>query len=149
VITLREVNEADLDALYEIQSDPAALAMAVFGPSDREMHSRYWRALRSDPDGVARAIEVDGVLCGSVMSYRRDGRRYVAYSIARDLWGRGIGTEALRLLLADVNERPIYAWVVLSNAGSIRVLEKNGFTQADPQPPPNQTKVPERLYVLS
>ncbi len=42
----------------------------------------------------------------------------------------------------------MYAWVALTNKGSVRVLEKNGFVRVEPQPPPNQHDVPEQLMVL-
>lgn len=148
MITLREVVQADIDAFYEFQSDPAARAMVAFGPPDREAHAAYWRSLSSDTDAVSQAVEVDGALGGSVICYQREGRRYVAYSVRRDFWGRGLATEALRLFVGELTERPLYAWVVLSNVGSRRVLEKTGFRPVDPQPPPNQTDVPERLFVV-
>jgi RimJ/RimL family protein N-acetyltransferase len=56
--------------------------------------------------------------------------RYVGYWIDRDWWGRGVASEALRLALAEINDRPIWALVVVTNIGSQRVLEKNGFVRA-------------------
>ena len=44
-----------------------------------------------------------------------------------EYWGRGIATAALAALLREVAERPLYAYVVRSDVGSIRVLEKCGF----------------------
>jgi hypothetical protein len=52
-------------------------------------------------------------------------------------------------LLAEILERPLYAWVAPSNRGSVRVLEKNGFVRVEPQPPPNQEDVPEQLMELT
>jgi RimJ/RimL family protein N-acetyltransferase len=51
----------------------------------------------------------------------------------RDLHGRGIGTEATRLLLAhafnDLNLHRVFLSVLASNAPAIRVYEKAGFVR--------------------
>ncbi len=39
-----------------------------------------------------------------------------------------MATEALTQFLATIKERPLYAGVAKDNVGSIRVLEKCGFT---------------------
>ncbi|MEO6350767.1 MAG: GNAT family N-acetyltransferase [Candidatus Limnocylindrales bacterium] len=150
MITIRQPVESDLPILYEQQSDPVAQKMAVFGGRDWDGFQEQWRTrILANPANVARVIVLeDGTVAGNVLCWPHDGRRYVGYWIGREFWGRGIGSEALRLLLADVTERPIYAWVALSNRGSVRVLEKNGFAALDPQPPPNQTDVPEQLMEL-
>ena len=44
------------------------------------------------------------------------------------MWGAGIATRALGLLLELVLVRPLYARVASDNAGSMRVLQKSGFT---------------------
>jgi RimJ/RimL family protein N-acetyltransferase len=45
--------------------------------------------------------------------------------------GRGLATAALAELAAEISERPLHAWVVSSNVGSIRVLEKCGFGEIE------------------
>ena len=51
--------------------------------------------------------------------------------VGRDFWGRGLATTALAELAAEIPERPIHAWVVATNVGSIRVLEKCGFVEVE------------------
>jgi RimJ/RimL family protein N-acetyltransferase len=63
-----------------------------------------------------------------MLCFERDGKREVGYWLGRAYWGRGIATAALAAVLREVSERPLYAYVVRSNVGSIRVLEKCGFT---------------------
>ena len=55
--------------------------------------------------------------------------RGVAESVAMRYRGRGVATEALRLLVSREPERPLFARVAAHNAASIAVLEKNGFTE--------------------
>ena len=53
----------------------------------------------------------------------------MTYWLARHAWGRGIATEALRLLISREAERPLYARAATHNAASIAVLRKSGFTE--------------------
>ena len=149
MITLRPVEEADIDVLYEQQADPLWAAMAVFPSRDREAHLAHWRRVLANPETISRAVLVDGVLTGSIGSWvDEEGRRLVGYGYGRAYWGRGTATEALRLFVDELTERPLYAFVALSNGRSARVLEKAGFALADEQPPPAADDVEELLYVL-
>lgn len=51
----------------------------------------------------------------------------MTYWVDRAYWGKGVASEALRLLLAETPDRPVYARAASDNAGSLRVLEKAGF----------------------
>jgi RimJ/RimL family protein N-acetyltransferase len=63
-----------------------------------------------------------------VLSFERDGRREVGYWLGRDHWGRGVATAALVAFLGQERTRPLYAGVLPANGGSLRVLEKCGFS---------------------
>ena len=57
-------------------------------------------------------------------------RAELGYWVAEPCWGQGIATLAVgRLcrLAFDAGFEKLTAWVVTSNQGSVRVLEKNGF----------------------
>ncbi len=58
----------------------------------------------------------------------RDGEREIGYWIERTLWGRGIASAALAAFLCLEQRRPLYAGVAPHNIGSIRILQKCGFT---------------------
>ena len=74
-------------------------------------------------------ILVDDEIVGSVASFVVEGDTEVTYWIRRDLWGRGIATAALAELLREVTVRPLFARAAADNAGSARVLLRNGFTR--------------------
>ena len=82
------------------------------------------------------AIDVDGTAVGGVGYVPgSDVERYsaeVGYWLGEALWGQGITTEALTLLTAHCFESEnllrCFALPFASNAGSIRVLEKAGYT---------------------
>jgi RimJ/RimL family protein N-acetyltransferase len=131
-IDVRPVVESDLHTFYEHQTDPEAIAMAVFGAREREIFMEHWHSrILANADNYARTITVDGEVAGNLLSWDMDGYRYVGYWIGREFWGRGVATEALTQLTGELTVRPLYALVVVTNIGSQRVLEKSGFKQVE------------------
>ena len=80
-------------------------------------------------EGMAsQTILLDGQVAGNIGSWPQDGVRLVGYWIGKEYWGKGVATRALAAFLHLVNERPLHAHVARHNIGSIRVLEKCGFS---------------------
>jgi RimJ/RimL family protein N-acetyltransferase len=130
VVALRPVNDRDLDVLFEQRRDPEAVRMAAFtprNPGDRAAFDAHMAEVRSSPDLVLRAVTCDGRLVGSVASFPAEGQTEVTYWIDRGVWGQGIATQALALLLDLVPVRPLHARAASDNVGSMRVLQKAGF----------------------
>jgi RimJ/RimL family protein N-acetyltransferase len=130
-VELREVEDGDLEALFEHQLDEEAAAMAGFPSRDRDAFFAHWTRIRSDPALITRAIVWDGQVAGNLGVFPDVGKRAVGYWIGKDFWGRGIATAALRRFLEGDAERPLHAWVLASNVASRRVLEKCGFKLAN------------------
>jgi RimJ/RimL family protein N-acetyltransferase len=131
VVALRPVEDSDLDALFDQMRDPESVWMAAFtaaDPGDRGAFDAHMVMVRNTPDITMRAVTCDGQLAGSVASFVLDGQTEVTYWIDRAAWGRGIATRALALLLDLVPARPVHARVASGNIGSLRVLQKSGFT---------------------
>ncbi|MEV6837481.1 GNAT family N-acetyltransferase [Streptomyces sp. NPDC051133] len=131
-IALRAVQDSDLPAFFRQMTDPEAVRMAAFGPEnpyDRDSFAVHWRRLE-DCSEVLRTVVADGAVAGSAAVYGTAGEREVTYWIDRAYWGRGVATAALRALLTEVPERPLYARAAADNAGSLRVLEKCGFRES-------------------
>jgi RimJ/RimL family protein N-acetyltransferase len=129
-VTLRPVHESDLDVLFRQMSDPEAVRMAAFvprDPTDRQQFDAHMARVLESPENTLRAVTRDGVLVGSIGSFPLEGRTEVTYWIDRAVWGRGIATQALVLLVEEIRTRPLYARAASDNAGSLRVLEKAGF----------------------
>ena len=128
-VALREVVDSDLDEFFRQQADPESARMAAFASRDRAGFDRKWAQIRIDPNVTLRTITCGDEVVGHAVGWRESsGRHVIGYWIGRDHWGRGIATEALRQLLDLVPHRPVYADVAAHNSGSIRVLEKCGFT---------------------
>jgi RimJ/RimL family protein N-acetyltransferase len=130
-VELREVEDGDLDELYEHQLDADAAAMAGFPSRGRSAFLAHWARIRADPALITRAIVADGQLAGSLSVFPDVGKVAVGYWIGKEHWGRGIATAALNQFLDGYPDRPLHAWVLMSNTASRRVLEKCGFQPAD------------------
>lgn len=127
-VSLRAVSEDDLQTLYEYQLDPESVRMAAFPSRDWDAHMAHWHRLLADESLTAAAVLMDGAVAGDVVSWEEDGQREVGYWIGRAYWGKGIATAALSQFLKDWHSPPLHAHVAKHNLGSLRVLEKCGFT---------------------
>lgn len=129
-VSLRPVHDSDLPVFFRQMNDPEALHMAAFtpeDPADREAFEAHWARIRASEHVVVRTVLGDGDVLGSAAVYGEPGEREVTYWIDRAYWGKGIATAALRALLAEVDERPLFARVAADNAASLRVLRRCGF----------------------
>jgi ribosomal-protein-alanine N-acetyltransferase len=139
-VSLREMIEADIDALYTIFSNeevmrywssPAILDRDAAAGILREVHDAFkTRAMLKW--GVAR--RTDDAIIGTVTLYNisMDHRRAeMGYALGRANWGQGYMHEALQALLdfsfGALDLHRIEADVDPRNAASIRTLERLGF----------------------
>jgi RimJ/RimL family protein N-acetyltransferase len=146
-VRLRDVRDDDLPTLFEHQTDPEANRMANFDARDRDAFMTHWAKILADESLVAKAVVHDDAIVGNVVSWTHDGERDVGYWIGREHWGKGVATAALGALLAELQERPLFAHVAEHNVGSIRVLEKCGFSNVGSVVLPEEG-VTELLYRL-
>jgi RimJ/RimL family protein N-acetyltransferase len=129
-VTLRVLEDGDLDQLYEWERDPRAVAMAAFtraDPSDRSAFDAHHQRNRDDPSVTLRAIEDDRGLAGMIASFTLAGDRELTYWIDPSRWGRGIASAALQAFLRIETTRPLCARVAEHNTGSATVLARAGF----------------------
>ena len=129
-VALRELEDVDLDVLFNQMRDPESVRMAAFtsrDPNDRDAFDAHMARVRSAPDVTNRAITRDGRLIGSIASFVIEGDTEITYWIDRSVWGQGVASQALTLFLQTVQIRPLHARAASDNAGSQRVLHKAGF----------------------
>ncbi len=129
-VSLRPLEDRDLDAIYQQVTDPDSVRMAAFtaeDQTDRRAFLNRMSRVRADASGSYRVIDVDGAIAGTIASFRIDNQLEVTYWVDRTQWGKGIASAALQILLAETAERPLYARAASDNVGSLRVLEKAGF----------------------
>ncbi|MEA2559761.1 MAG: hypothetical protein QOH06_1265 [Acidobacteriota bacterium] len=127
-VRLRDIEPNDLPIFYEQQLDADATRMAAFPARDRAAFDAHWAKILGNPALVKQTILVDGQVAGNIGSWLQDGVRLVGYWIGKEHWGKGVATRALAAFLHLVTERPLHAHVAKHNVGSIRVLEKCGFS---------------------
>lgn len=126
------MDDGDLPILFAHQRDREAAYMGAFtakDPDDWQAFLAHWAKVRADPTITNRVILAAGEVAGSIAVHSWFGEPEVTYWIGRDFWGSGIATAALRLFLAEVTTRPLYARAAADNRASIRVLEKCGFVK--------------------
>jgi RimJ/RimL family protein N-acetyltransferase len=129
-VTLRPVEETDLDVLFEFMRDPESVRMAAFtaeDPDDRAAFDAHMRRNLAREDTTNRVIVGDGRVVGSIASFVVEGDTEVTYWVDRSAWGQGVAGRALALLLEEVTTRPVYGRAASDNAGSLRVLTRAGF----------------------
>ena len=139
--TLRPWQPGDAEAVAAAANDPqiAANLRNVF-PHPYTLADAQWYVNDCIAQGEARqltrAIVIDGKAAGSIGVFVKDDvyekSAELGYWLARDHWGRGVMTEAVRQLGREAFRRfdvlRIYAEPFADNQGSRRVLEKAGFT---------------------
>ncbi|NCI47868.1 GNAT family N-acetyltransferase [Sediminibacterium soli] len=95
-----------------------------------------WIAHVSKEDPMVHfAIDYRGQLAGSIGCMLKEdiSRKSVeiGYLVGEPFWGKGIATEAVRLILGFIETRldmvRVFAHVFAHNAASMQVLRKNGF----------------------
>ncbi|TDU90585.1 RimJ/RimL family protein N-acetyltransferase [Kribbella voronezhensis] len=127
-VSLRALTKDDLPTIYAFNSDPVALAMVGMPPREEEDFYAHRARNAARPDNESRAITVGGELVGDIVSWvDEDGQRRLGYWLGQEFWGRGIATAALTAFIAELPDRPLYADVLRTNVGSLRVLQKCGF----------------------
>jgi RimJ/RimL family protein N-acetyltransferase len=152
VSVIRDAVEADIPIFFEYQRDPGAMDMAKMPARDEEAFTAHWEKILADDALTKKTVLFEGEVAGNLLVFERDGKRLVGYWIGREFWGKGLATTALRELLAQETRRPLHAYVATSNVGSMRVLEKCGFTLVSRETEFNERlgeEIEEALYILS
>ncbi len=150
-VGLRDIAEDDLLVFFEHQRQPDANQMAAFPARDREGFMSHWRRILADGSIVKKAVLFQGDLAGNIVCFEQADERQVGYWIGQAFWGKGIASEALLQFLEVVQQRPLFAHVAKQNVGSIRVLEKSGFTRIGENPvtdAPGAEPVEELVFKL-
>jgi aminoglycoside 6'-N-acetyltransferase len=132
-LTLRPIEEADLDALAAIVSAPGAREWWGFVEGEEKL--RRDLMCEDEDDSGAFAIEVDGALAGWLGVWEEDEPelRYGGADImlAEEHHGRGVGPRALRLAIDWLIEARGHHRVTIDpaadNERAIRAYEKVGF----------------------
>ncbi len=141
-LLLRELTDADHEALFQMYQDPRMNRFIGGPPPPRE---EYWQKVRETwPAYYARhgfglwatVRKEDGRLLGrcGLLSQEVDGARHVevGYALAPEFWGHGYAIEAARAsrdhAFRTLDVPYVISLMLPDNAPSIRVAERNGMT---------------------
>jgi RimJ/RimL family protein N-acetyltransferase len=130
-VCLRQVQDGDLPVFWDQLTDHELQHMAAVTRDyhyDRAAFDRHWQRVRSSGAITLRTVLADGEVAGYIAVFGAAPDREVTYVIGRSYWGRGIATAAIAEMVELEKSRPLHAVVATDNMGSIRVLEKCGFT---------------------
>ena len=141
-VRLRAITRDDLERLCQFNNDvEVELAGGGDPPTPQSvarLHAEYDAQVSAGGrDGTSFAIEADGVCIGQCALFQFDA---VAQSCAlgitigdKGYWGRGYGTDAIRLLLAYAfrlrNLRRVYLTVNSTNERAIGAYRRCGFVE--------------------
>lgn len=137
-LTLKKIDEKDVDALFAIYDNETVFEYCGIIPKHNKETVRKMIA-HFERDYLKRTrvkwgIFINEECVGIIEAFdfnQKVGMVTIGYYLAETFWGRGIATEAVKLLVdfllvkADVNR--IQAEVMPQNENSKKVLLKNGF----------------------
>lgn len=136
---LRPVEEGDLPQFVHWLADKEVTRwLANIGrPPTLEDEYDWWHDKRSDPDSVLWAIETeDGRLVGTTelrLTIRAERAELGIGIHDKTQWGKGLGTEAVRLVVdyafEELNLNRVELTTDEENARAIRCYEKAGFVR--------------------
>ncbi|WP_394437144.1 GNAT family N-acetyltransferase [Streptomyces sp. SGAir0957] len=144
-VEVQQVEEANLDELLAVAVQDAApeeVMPAVAGPpgwtaerreSFREWHRDRWPGLHGPLREATFVIRYEGKAVGSARLARRDGEDVLETGmwLGRSHRGRGIGTAALGIVLAEAaraGARAVVADTTQDNTAALVALRRNGAT---------------------
>jgi len=140
-IKLRPVRLADAEFLFRCERDPEARRNFMSADTRKEVISKIMESVKEmrkrAPKSERFAVEWNGQLVGEI-GIRRDldnkseaHQARIGFMIHKDFRGRGINTEAVKLItnyaFKRYKVRRIWTYVRTFNTGSRRSLEKAGY----------------------
>src|SRR5688500_160240 len=139
-LVMRWASEDDVDALYEIFSDPRVMRYWSSGPlPNREAAAAMQREIAQQNLNDAQmkwglALRDTNNLIGTVTLFNlsiSNGRAEIGYAMGSAYWGKGYMNEALKELIIHaldaMNFRRLEADVAPCNDASLRTLKRLGF----------------------
>lgn len=140
MVRLAPLREEDAERLFRWINDRELVILnAPFKPVRWDEHRRWFDRIRTAPDveifGIRRRAD-DGLIGSCQLNQIDAGRRRCSLQIRigeRDEWGKGYGTEAVRLLVehafGELELQLVELEVFAHNERAIRAYRKAGFRE--------------------
>lgn len=134
-IKLRKVTKLDKDLIYQWQTNKEIRKYFnnQDSPSFHE-HKKWFVKRTSQPENPFWIVTESNEDCGVIsLTYNFQKNYYeLSWYLIPEKWGRGIGTEALKISSFNVKPFKIHAYVKEDNIASHKSLKKAGFKIIDP-----------------
>jgi RimJ/RimL family protein N-acetyltransferase len=138
LVRLRAIEEEDLEKLHELFWDPEVTRfLSAVWPESTHGTREWWERMRGGSDQAVFAVETTAghFLGGAGLHEISASSRTAMLGIwlAREHWGQGFGTDAVRTLcrfgFGEMNLRRITLHVYANNPRGIRAYQKVGFVE--------------------
>lgn len=139
-LLVRDWEDADLDAVHRIYSDPEVVAFFFVPPDDRAASAARLRRMRQrnadhpgEYGGWAMVERASGRVVGTLLlkELEDSGEIEVGWHLARDAWGHGYATEGARAALdhafGPVGLRRVVCVIHPDNLRSMAVARRLGL----------------------
>lgn len=126
---LRPATFEDWAMLLTWRNDPVTRFNSITqDPVEAEAHKKWLQATLDNSDRELYVAEQDSNPVGTLRCDKQGTGEYLlSWTIAPEYRGKGLGTDMLKTFLAD-RTGTYLAQILEDNIGSIRMVEKNGFT---------------------
>ena len=139
-LLLRPPTEADAPAIFERYGQDCEVARYMSWKPHQSIEDTLdflRRIVGDNASGRSRGYLIfareEGTLLGSIGGLIEGHRVQFGYLLARDAWGHGFATEAVRAFVTVLFSDPaivrVQAYCEINNAASAHVLEKAGFVR--------------------
>ncbi|HXG87649.1 MAG TPA: UDP-2,4-diacetamido-2,4,6-trideoxy-beta-L-altropyranose hydrolase [Vicinamibacterales bacterium] len=133
--SIRPVTPADVEAIWQINSDPTVRAMShSTEPIPFEQHEQWYERTLADKDRCLFVAERDGMVAGLIRYDRDADHALVSLAIAAAYRSRGLATRlfisTFRAACTTLGVTLVEALVFDENPGSARALFKAGYSDA-------------------
>jgi RimJ/RimL family protein N-acetyltransferase len=137
MVTIRKLTSSDLKAFMTWGGDPQVTHSLFWDHYQNQEEALTFLKNIVDPHPWFKAICLNGTPIGAITldqgKARGVQRAELGYVLAKDYWGKGYATEAVKLALEsgfqDLGVCRIEAYVDPANLGSVKVLQKSGMEQ--------------------
>jgi ribosomal-protein-alanine N-acetyltransferase len=135
-LILRPVTLDDAPAIFSYTSDPRVAQFTHWNPHNTLDETIAYIKLINELKTThvwGIALQESNTLIGECsITQHENGRAELYYALARNHWGKGYTTQALKAMLAITDQFPeisrLEAWIISENVASCRVAQKAGLS---------------------
>lgn len=133
LVPLDVSNAAHVEAMYRIRTDPdVAKYLTNPPPANFSSHEQYLREIDTNQRRIY-LIMTNEEICGYCQAIVKGKEVELGWALQPNWWGKGIGSQAVSLLMDAVHKEPIFKektvilYVKKDNVRALELYKKHGF----------------------